>query len=130
MSVVVQGSQNIIQPFDLALDAIGRLLFWSCSVNNVINVTRLNASGSIGVVEHREGEQPRLLALHHNKRLLFYTDVGKTPQLVRCRLDGSHRITLVKMADILAIAVDSERDSVFFTQGDKIYMSNIEGANP
>lgn len=28
------------QPFDLAIDIIGRLLFWTCSHANTINVTR------------------------------------------------------------------------------------------
>lgn len=33
------------------------------------------------------------------------------------------------MSDILAIAVDSENDLVVWTQGDKIYISNIDGDN-
>lgn len=28
------------QPFDIAIDVIGRLLFWTCSHSNSINVTR------------------------------------------------------------------------------------------
>lgn len=31
---------NIGQPFDIAIDIIGRLLFWTCSYSNSINVTR------------------------------------------------------------------------------------------
>ncbi|EDW27493.1 GL20311 [Drosophila persimilis] len=30
---------NSGQPFDIAIDIIGRLLFWTCSYSNSINVT-------------------------------------------------------------------------------------------
>lgn len=63
----MQGNSET-SPFDIVIDSLGRLLFWSCSKQDVINVTRLNNSGSLGVVHHREGEKPRFLALHPAKR--------------------------------------------------------------
>lgn len=62
-------------------------------------------------------------------RLLFYTDVGVTPQLIRTRLDGSHRIVITKADDIAAIAVDTENDSIVWSQGHSIHISNIDGEN-
>ena len=37
-ATVLVGSGS--QPFDIAIDVIGRLLFWTCSHSNSINVTR------------------------------------------------------------------------------------------
>ncbi|KAJ8981147.1 hypothetical protein NQ317_013812, partial [Molorchus minor] len=126
---VVVPSNPEISPYDLAVDAIGRLLFWTCALKDVINVTRLDNSSPFGSLEHREGEKPRLIALHAAKRLIFYTDVGSTPQLVRTRLDGSHRIVITKAGDIAAIAVDTENDLIVWAQGHSIYISNIDGEN-
>ncbi|XP_056645747.1 low-density lipoprotein receptor-related protein 6 [Diorhabda sublineata] len=125
----IVSSHKEIQPFDIALDPVGRLLFWTCEINDVINVTYLENQNSFGNLEKREKEKPRLIALHVDKRLLFYTDVGKTPQLVRVRLDGSHRIVITKASNITAIAVDTENDLIVWAQGHGIYISNIDGEN-
>lgn len=111
---------------------IGRLLFWTCASQDVVNVTRLDRDSSnirFGVVIQKENERPRLLAIHPTKRLLFYTDVGPEKQLIRTRLDGSHRLVITKHADISAIAVDAENDWIVWTQEKSIYTSNIEGEN-
>lgn len=118
-----------IKPYDIAVDTIGRLLFWTCASQNVINVTRLENNNPFGSLKSREGEKPRLIVIHVTKRLLFYTDVGVVPQLVRTRLDGSHRIVITKSDDITAIAVDTENDSIVWSQGHSIYISNIDGEN-
>ncbi|XP_060530301.1 low-density lipoprotein receptor-related protein 6 isoform X2 [Cylas formicarius] len=126
--VFVPGSPDI-KPFDIAVDMVGRVLFWTCAIQNVINVTRLDNSNPFGSLERRNGEQPRLIVIHVSKRLLFYTDVGETPQLVRTRLDGSHRVVITKAGDITAVAVDVDNDLVVWSQGQSIYISNIDGEN-
>ncbi|XP_076273199.1 low-density lipoprotein receptor-related protein 6 [Rhynchophorus ferrugineus] len=126
---LVVPSSNDIRPFDIAIDAIGRLLFWTCAVQNIINVTRLDNSNPFGNLKAKDGEHPRLIVIHVTKRLLFYTDVGDTPQLIRTRLDGSHRIIITKASDITALAVDTENDSIVWSQGQSIYISNIDGEN-
>ncbi|XP_025837382.1 low-density lipoprotein receptor-related protein 6 [Agrilus planipennis] len=128
MSVVVPGSQNQ-HPFDIAIDAIGRLLFWSCAAQEAINVTRLDNNSAVGVVVQKEGEKPRLLAIHPTKRLLFYTNVGTVPSLIRTRMDGTQKIVIFKGSDIAAIAVDAENELIVWAQGQNIYMSNIDGDN-
>ncbi|XP_030745699.1 low-density lipoprotein receptor-related protein 6 [Sitophilus oryzae] len=128
VNTVVPNSHDI-RPFDIAIDAIGRLLFWTCAVQNVINVTRLDNSNPFGNLKTRDGEIPRLIVIHVTKRLLFYTDMGDTPQLIRTRLDGSYRLVITTADDIKAIAVDIENDSVVWSQGQSIYISNIDGEN-
>lgn len=70
MSVIIPGNQDH-HPFDIAVDALGRLLFWSCASQDVINVTRLDNSSAIGVVVQADEEKPRLLAIHPTKRLVL-----------------------------------------------------------
>ncbi|KAL1489546.1 hypothetical protein ABEB36_013499 [Hypothenemus hampei] len=118
-----------IRPFDIAIDSVGRLLFWTCAVKNVINVTRLDNTNPFGSLKYIQGEKPRLIVIHATKRLLFYSDVGETPQLVRTRLDGSHRIVITKADDIAAIAVDIENDLIVWSQAHSIYISNLDGEN-
>lgn len=62
-------------------------------------------------------------------RLIFYTDNGTTPQLVRTRLDGSHRVVITKASDIAAIAVDTENDLIVWAHDHSISISNIDGEN-
>lgn len=69
-SVVVAASADL-SPFDLAIDVVGRLLFWTCSVQDVINVIRLDDSNPFGMLEKKEGEKPRLIAIHITKRFVF-----------------------------------------------------------
>ncbi|KAK4886602.1 hypothetical protein RN001_002873 [Aquatica leii] len=127
-SIVVPGNQGH-NPFDIAVDVLGRLLFWSCASQDVINITRLDNSSTVGVVVQKEGEKPRLLAIHPTKRLIFYTDVGLASQLIRTRMDGTQRIVITRGNDIAAIAVDAENDMVVWAQGHSIYMCNIDGDN-
>jgi low density lipoprotein receptor-related protein 5/6 len=61
-SVLVSGSQEV-HPYDMAIEPFSGLLFWTCSVNNSINVTRLNGS-SVGLVVRVENEKPRHIAIH------------------------------------------------------------------
>ncbi|CAG9761873.1 unnamed protein product [Ceutorhynchus assimilis] len=127
-SLFVQNGHDI-KPYDIAVDTIGRLLFWTCAAQNVINVTRLDNNNPFGSLKNSDSEKPRLIVIHVTKRLLFYTDVGTSPQLIRTRLDGSHRIIITKADDIAAIAVDTENDSIVWSQGHSIYISNIDGEN-
>lgn len=60
-------------PFDLALDPISRLLFWTCADTNAINVTRLDNTSTqpLGAVVRGDGLKPRLLAIHPIRGYVF-----------------------------------------------------------
>ncbi|EDW27485.1 GL20307 [Drosophila persimilis] len=56
---------NSGQPFDIAIDIIGQLLFWTCSYSNSINVTIRTIvflGESIGVNDTGDSEKPRNIA--------------------------------------------------------------------
>ena len=69
ITIVVPGID--INPFDIAIDAIGRLLFWTCASNDVINITKLENGTMLGIVVQIKGEKPRLIVIHPTKRYIF-----------------------------------------------------------
>ncbi|XP_052873130.1 low-density lipoprotein receptor-related protein 6 [Anopheles cruzii] len=116
-------------PFDMAIDPIGRLLFWSCSHTNTINITTLDGNiVSIGNVDIGRTEKPRSLALHPMKRLLFWTDVGTAQSITRAKLDGSQRVELItKLEGIQALALDPQLNRLFYAHGKRIDTMDING---
>ncbi|XP_058118481.1 low-density lipoprotein receptor-related protein 6 [Anopheles ziemanni] len=116
-------------PFDMAIDPIGRLLFWSCSHTNTINITTLDGKfANLGNVDIGRTEKPRSLALHPMKRLLFWTDVGAAQSITRAKLDGSQRVELiVKLEGIQALALDPQLNRLFYAHGKRIDTMDING---
>ena len=117
-------------PYDLALDPLGRLLFWSCSANDAINVTRLDSDSSLGVVVKGEGEKPRNIALHPEKRLLFWTDVGEKMRVMQSLMDGEERIVIASdLESPTSLAVDTSANLVYWSHGRQIEFAEINGNN-
>lgn len=117
-------------PFDLALDPLGRLLFWSCSQNDAINVTRLDSDSSLGVVVKGEGEKPRNIAVHPEKRLLFWTDLGEKMRVMQSLMDGKERIVIASdLESPSSLAVDTTANLIFWAHGRQIEYAEIGGGN-
>lgn len=117
-------------PFDLALDVVGRMLYWSCALNDTINVYQLDTSISIGVVIRSDQERPRHLAIHSEKRLLFWIDFGNPfgVKIIQSKVDGSGRLEVAKNLDApTALAVDPASDSIFWAHSDRIESSTLYG---
>lgn len=116
-------------PFDLALDPIGRLLFWSCMVNDAINVTRLDNGSALGIVVKGDGEKPRSIALHSRQRLLFWTDVGKM-RVMQSVMDGKERVVIASdLEQPTGLAVDTTANIVYWAHGKLIECSDFNGGN-
>ncbi|XP_011066151.1 PREDICTED: low-density lipoprotein receptor-related protein 6 isoform X2 [Acromyrmex echinatior] len=114
--------------FDLALDPLGRLLFWTCSTNDALNVTRLDNGSALGIVVKGDGEKPRHIAIYSQQRLLFWTDVGKK-RVVRSKMDGKERHVIA--GDLLeqptGLTVDTTTYAVYWAYSKHIECSNFEG---
>ncbi|XP_064480867.1 low-density lipoprotein receptor-related protein 6-like isoform X2 [Ornithodoros turicata] len=141
-SVVVANPNNALHPTDLALDAFGMQLFWTCAQSNTINVTRLDNGRPVGVVLGGKDERPRHLAVHPFHGLLFWTNLLNPARIERAFLDGKSRRTLVSK-DLRvpgSLIVDIEDDILFWSDlelarvesikitgdGRKMLMSNIQ----
>ncbi|KAJ9592050.1 hypothetical protein L9F63_001429, partial [Diploptera punctata] len=119
---------NAYFPYDIAVDPYGRQLFWTCANTNSINVTRLDNGSSVGVVIKVDGEKPRNIALYPEKGLMFWTDVGSVPRILRAKMDGKSRMVIVSdLGNLAALAVDRTSDLLFWAHLQKIESSDING---
>ncbi|XP_011154181.1 low-density lipoprotein receptor-related protein 6 isoform X2 [Harpegnathos saltator] len=128
-SVLVSAGSG--HPFDLALDPLSRLLFWSCIVNDVINVTRLDNGSMLGIVVKGDGEKPRNIAIHSQQRLLFWTDVGKKIRVMQSKMDGQERLEIATNLESqpTGLAVDTEANIVYWAHGKLIECADFMGNN-
>ena len=128
-SVVITGGSG--HPFDMAIDPLGRLLFWSCAKNNAINVTRLDNGSALGVVVKGDSEKPRNIAVHPEKRLLFWTDLGVTKKIMQSTMDGKERVVIARDLDLppTALTVDTISNAIFWAHGRQIETSDLNGAH-
>lgn len=127
-SIVIAGGSG--HPFDLALDPLGRLLFWSCSMNDAINVTRLDNGSTLGVVVKGEGEKPRNIAVHPEKRLLFWTDISGNVKIMQSKMDGKERVIVASDLEAsTSITVDAASNLIYWTHGKQIEFADLFGKN-
>ena len=62
-------SDAIFQPYDLDIDPLSRVLFWTCEATNTLNMTRLGGDhNEVGTIIKGPNATPRSLALHPMKR--------------------------------------------------------------
>ncbi|XP_033324031.1 low-density lipoprotein receptor-related protein 6 [Megalopta genalis] len=125
-TIVVSGGSG--HPVDLALDSLGRLLFWSCAINDAINVTKLDNGSALGIVVKGDGEKPRNIAIHSEKRLLFWTDVGRKMRVMRSKMDGKERVVIATdLEQPTSIAVDAVFNVIYWAHGNRIECADFDG---
>lgn len=128
--VLVNGnlSEKSYHFYDMAIDPYNRLLFWSCSLTDSINVTRLSNVTLGRVFSASRGERPRNLAVHPELGYLFWTDAGKLPRIVRAQIDGQNRLIIdTDGKNVESIAVDRTSNLLFYTYSQEIFSSDLSG---
>lgn len=103
---------NGIRPFDLVIDPYSRILFYSCSQNNVINFTSIDEKNQ-GVVVQGDNVKPRYLALNPLTGHLFWTNGD---MITRTLFDGTERVDLFTsgLSKPGPLAVDPETNMLFW----------------
>lgn len=86
-------SKSTKHPDGLAIDWIGRNVYWSDNLLNMIEVSRLN--GRNRKVLKRGVSEPRALQLYPGKGYLFYTDWGQEAHIGRMGMDGSNYTAII-----------------------------------
>ena len=141
--------EHLFRPFDLAVDPVSRVLFWTCAETNSINITRMDPDDDEDFDADEEGEgaeeedkyysilggddsRPRSLAVHSKRGLVFFVNVASPIRIERCNLDGSDRRAIVStsISSPVDIAVDEESDCVFWVDADlkRVESAELDGS--
>jgi Low-density lipoprotein receptor repeat class B len=83
-------SATVRNPDGLAVDWLGRNLYWCDKMTDTIEVSRLDGRYR-RVLVRTELQEPRAIAVHPFRGLLFYTDWGDDAHIGRLGMDGSQR---------------------------------------
>lgn len=86
-------SRSAKHPDGLAIDWIGRNIYWSDNLLNTIEVSSLD--GRNRKVLKRGINEPRALQLYPAKGYLFYTDWGQKAHIGRLGMDGSNYTAII-----------------------------------
>ncbi|KAH7701212.1 very low-density lipoprotein receptor, partial [Aphelenchoides avenae] len=115
----------------IAVDWVGRNLYWVDSSLNTIEVASLEKKGARAVLLHENIDQPRGLALDPRVALMFWTDWGQHPRVERANMDGTDRAVIVntKIYWPNTIALDYTTNRVYFADSklDYIDFVNYDG---
>jgi hypothetical protein len=119
VSIVVGKAPKPPVIYGMAADSVGRTLYFTDRANTIIGSLSLDGGGTVQVVTTTGIlSKPTALALATNSRLLFWTDVGATPRIVRANMGGSGVTTIISGANInypSTLAVDSTSKSLTLT---------------
>lgn len=123
---------NPQNPDGLAVDWVGRNLYWCDKGSDTIEVSNLD--GKYRKILINEGlQEPRALALDPLEGYLYWSDWGDKPHIGRSYLDGSNPTILISenlgWPNAITIAFDTKE--LFFgdAREDYIAYSNLDGTN-
>ncbi|XP_029365707.1 very low-density lipoprotein receptor [Echeneis naucrates] len=110
-----------IRADSVAVDWLGRNLYWIDGVNSQIDAIRL-ATASVESLDHsvildEDLDQPHSLALLPQKGLMFWTEIGNVVKIERAGMDGSERKAVVSssLGWPGGVAVDTIANRVYWT---------------
>ncbi|XP_068628110.1 low-density lipoprotein receptor-related protein 6 [Battus philenor] len=119
---------GLSRPFHMALDIIGRALYWTCLDGDSINATSILNSSLTGVIVRGEKMMPRHLAFHQTKRLLVWNDVG-LGAILRANADGTARMELAGAPNATALTLDQASATVYWAVARQIHAVDLDGKN-
>ncbi|XP_052831949.1 low-density lipoprotein receptor-related protein 1B isoform X1 [Octopus bimaculoides] len=131
-NVQVLHETNIKDPDGIAVDWIGRNLYWCDRTTHTIEVSQLNGNHR-KVLLHKGLDHPRAIEVYPAKGLLFYTDWGSSPHIGRVKMDGTNRIKIIDQNLIWpnALTIDYVTNKIFWADGRLKYIAfaNLDGTN-
>ncbi|KAK7490751.1 hypothetical protein BaRGS_00017980, partial [Batillaria attramentaria] len=133
VEVMLNNPSGKFQPYDIAIDPYSRTLYWTCSVNNVVNVTRLDMTPVGVVLQAPNNFKPRSIALFPERGYMFFTNMVKSPRIESARMDGSEKTELfIKgLVHPLSLTIDKTEGKLYWADADfhRIEMSDLTGGN-
>lgn len=118
----------IFKPEGIAYDWVTDTFYYTDNGLNII-VSYQVATKMRFVISY--SDSPRAIVVHPCKGLLYWSDVGKEPMIVRTSLAGSE-FTKIVTSDIKwpnGLTIDFDKDKLYWADAyyDKIEMSDLDG---
>ncbi|XP_035811393.2 low-density lipoprotein receptor-related protein 2a isoform X1 [Amphiprion ocellaris] len=106
----------IANPDGIAVDWVGRHIYWTDSGTNRIEVAKLDGRYRKWLI-HTDLDQPAAIAVNPSLGMMYWTDWGRKPRIESAWMDGQHREVLVREEDLgwpTGLALD-------YLNGNRIY---------
>ncbi|OTF79422.1 hypothetical protein BLA29_004356, partial [Euroglyphus maynei] len=125
-------SNTLQSPDGIAVDWIGRNLYWCDKGKSTIEVSKLDGKFR-RILIRRQLEEPRAIVLNPFEGLLFWSDWGERPNIGRASMDGSQQRIILEesLGWPNALTIDFIRRKLYFadTREDYIGMIDFDGQN-
>uniref|UniRef100_A0A8C3Y834 LDL receptor related protein 4 n=1 Tax=Catharus ustulatus TaxID=91951 RepID=A0A8C3Y834_CATUS len=125
-------SSGLLTTDGLAVDAVGRKIYWTDTGTNRIEVGNLDGSMR-KVLVWQNLDSPRAIALYHEMGYMYWTDWGENAKLERSGMDGSGRVVLISnnLGWPNGLAVDKAGSQLLWADAhtERIEAADLNGAN-
>ncbi|XP_046568770.1 low-density lipoprotein receptor-related protein 2-like isoform X1 [Haliotis rubra] len=129
---VVLVGEDILSVEGLAVDWVGRNVFWLDLRKRTIEAAKLDGSTRVVVTDQSLAE-PHGLALYLKAGVLFYADWGDRPHIQRCDMDATNCILIVeeRIRQPNSLTVDPVKYRLFWSDMklEMIYSVAIDGSD-
>ncbi|XP_032801941.2 low-density lipoprotein receptor-related protein 2 [Petromyzon marinus] len=127
-------------PEGLAIDWVGRKMYWADAVLDCLNVAELDGryrkkllSGCVDTNHTYCLENPRGVTLHPRFGYLYWTDWGNTPYIARVGMDGKNKSVVIstKLEWPNGLTIDYTTDRIFWSDAHLNYIeyANLDGSH-
>ncbi|MBZ3875678.1 Low-density lipoprotein receptor-related protein 1B [Sciurus carolinensis] len=121
---------NTAVPNALAVDWIGKNLYWSDTEKRMIEVSKLNGLYPTILVSKRL-KFPRDLSLDPRAGYLYWIDCCEYPHIGRVGMDGTNQSVVIetKIARPMALTIDYVNQRLYWADENHIEFSNMDGSH-
>ncbi|KAB0361653.1 hypothetical protein FD754_005809 [Muntiacus muntjak] len=121
---------NTAVPNALAVDWIGKNLYWSDTEKRIIEVSKLNGLYPTILVSKRL-KFPRDLSLDPRAGYLYWIDCCEYPHIGRVGMDGTNQSVVIetKISRPMALTIDYVNHRLYWADENHIEFSNMDGSH-